>query len=229
MKTNPIFRQLTVGLLCFALVSCATDQQRTVTGGTVIGSALGAVFGGALGLGLAALQPNLSKEERTKLVVGAAIAGAAIGGVKGHQWGKRVALKKERYANREDYMIASIKQASQVQHDAARENVVLKRDVAKLRQSEKTLKIQIAQHGANRQQLKSLRTDIGRRQRDVTTKIGIVDDEIIMQRRTANRESSGDPKHAAVLREKVEGLKREKQQMEQNNRDLGAIRNRIST
>ncbi|MEI7775487.1 MAG: hypothetical protein WCK17_12015 [Verrucomicrobiota bacterium] len=117
-------------------------------------------------------------------------------------------------------MTASIRQASQVQRDAVQENASLKSDIAQLRGSEKTLK--------NQQEKASMCSRIDTRRQDVAAKIGIVGDEIQMQSQIAIKESSSDPKRVAQLREQIKALKGEKQQMEQFNRELKAVRNRIS-
>ena len=122
-------------LLCILLCGCATDAQRTRTQGTTAGAVLGALIGAAI----------------TGDASGAA-AGAALGGGAGALVGNQVALKKERYAKREDALRASAAKAQQLAQQTRAQNEQLTVDVARLERTIQDLRTRKISAQERRQQ-----------------------------------------------------------------------------
>src|SRR5262249_40287738 len=152
-------------LLCLALAGCETDQQRTKTQGTVFGAAIGSALGAGLGAATGALTGN-SQNIVSGAIIGG-ITGATLGGVAGYQWGTRVAYKKEQYKNSEDRLRLNISRASEVGATAARENDILRRQIASLNEQLRQLSAKSAAGYNDRQARNALAISVEQRHHDV--------------------------------------------------------------
>ena len=109
----------------FLQSGCAmNDRQATQAGGT----ALGALGGAVLGVGVAALMGG-----NRDAMVRAAIVGGTIGGKLGYDWGTRVADRKAHYVRAEQWLDHEIGLARQANNRALAYNQSLQRQVAAAR------------------------------------------------------------------------------------------------
>lgn len=214
-------------VLCFQLAflsGCATDQQRTVTGGTVIGAVGGAVVGGLLG-GLAGALTGADRNTMSRYIAAGAVAGMVAGGVAGYRWGKAKARRKADYARTEDYLGACINDAQSLRVSAQNENAKLRRDVQNVSQQTNVLVARYNQRQASQQQLITMHNNIARRRSVVGQQSQRVADEIAVQRSALQQAGAGQ--QTAQLQGEINALSQQKQELEQHNRELASISGRL--
>jgi hypothetical protein len=221
---RPFISFLLIALLC----GCANDQQRTVTGGTAIGTLAGAIIGGGLGALAGALSGN--SDNASRYALGGAAIGAAAGGAIGYGWGKAKARRKAEYARTEDYLNACISDARALRQKAETENVRLNKQIAQLRQESQNLAVSYRKNQATRAQLLAEGSNINRRRADLQQKIQRVSDELVLQQQVLSQESQiGDTSpRLNELRAEIRGLSMQKTELEARNRELASISNRMS-
>lgn len=100
------------------------DQTRTKTEGTLAGAGIGAL----LGAGIGALAGGGGRSIAT-----GALIGAAAGGVAGHEYGKKVAKKKQGYAASEERLRKAIGSTRSTRISAENYNSNLRRAIAQQR------------------------------------------------------------------------------------------------
>jgi hypothetical protein len=212
-------------LLCLALAGCETDQQRTVTQGTSLGAIGGALVGGLTGAAVGALTGN------TRNIVTGAVAGAVVGGVvggaAGYQWGKRVAFKKAQYATSEDRLNANIRRANAAREAAVRENQTLRGQIAKLNSEVKRISADAAAGNDDRLMRVSLTRSVNQQRQDVSVKIQDTGNEIADRTQALREDSNGNPQRVSALKSQIAGLKEQRAQMQQANRELESISSRV--
>jgi hypothetical protein len=211
--------------LAFAVSGCATDQQRTRTGGAVIGVIGGAVVGALGGAAFAVLTGN--RDDAARFIVAGTMAGAALGGRAGYRWGERVAYRKEQYKTSEDRMVANINRASEARVLTAQENKSLRGQIAELRGKLNELAANRAA-GRNDQAYRTrLVTFINQRHQDVAGKLQKIDAEITDRSQALADDRAASPQKAVELQARIAGLRAERSEMQQLNQQLAAIRPRI--
>ncbi len=201
---NKLKKHVTLGivsLICLNLVNCATDQQATKTGGTVIGAGLGAVIGGLAG-GLAAKMSG--GDVRQGVAIGVA-TGMVAGGIRGHQWGTAVAKKKEQYARTEDYLCDSIQDARILRKAAETENTRLVGELSRLRSKQDKLKAAYAHGQISQSQLRTEKNAIDAMVADAAKKVGRINEEIAIQ--TSARQQAGNDTSLAAKNASDEEVK----------------------
>ena len=155
------------------------------------------------------------------------MAGAALGGVAGFKWGERVAIKKERYKTSEERLTANIQRASEVRSAAAKENNNLRGQIAQLHDRLAQLSAKSAA-GNHDTQFRVTLVNFIDQQRQISARIiDSTGNEIADRTQALREDNNGNPQRVAELKAQIENLSAERAHMQQNNRELGAIRTRI--
>ena len=133
-------------LICLFMTSCTTPGGQPATKTYGVGTAMGAILGGAIGAGLGALSGD--KDGAVKgLIIGSA-AGALVGFGIAHQQ----ALKRDYYASRFDTVNSDLARARSNLSAARKNQSALESQLENARVSQATL-------SASQQSLKQVRSD----------------------------------------------------------------------
>ncbi len=161
-------------------------------------------------------------------VVGAAI-GAGFGAKAGNEHGRNVAQKKAAYARTEDRVDLRIERARSWRQAAQRENQNLRIQVAKLDQQSRQLRSQYQQKKATRNDLAALQSTTRRQRAELQQKLQTISSQITIQRQLlAQGQKAGNS--IATLQQlsgEISALAAEKAQLEERNRQLQQIDNRL--
>jgi gas vesicle protein len=184
-----------------ACANIADDRTRTQTEGTLVGTGIGAAIGAGIGAALGG---------RRGALAGAAI-GAGVGGMAGLAYGTSVANKKREYASEEEWLAACLAEAKTTNEQAAAYNNRLKNTLAGYNKSVSD---------------KNLAQNIKKDLKESGQVLAHLDHTISSQEKAiASTASNAQTKQ---IQTQVNELKKQKQLLEQNNRELAAISNRIA-
>ena len=225
MKNRILLRTTTVVVLC-AMMGCATDSQRTKTQGTAIGATGGAIVGGGLGFLTAVLKGD-TKHAGKYVAVGAG-AGAVAGGVIGYNWGKRVALRKEKYASEEDFLDASINNAQDCTVAAQRENMYLRQQVAALKDQTDGLLAQYHSGQVSRGDIEKAHQEIQRQKAAAQDQVAHIDQAIANAQNEKRQAQGGAADKLSSLDNEIAALKTQKTALSARVSDYAKISNRLA-
>lgn len=225
-------RRLLVSLISFSLVGCATDEQRTVTQGTVImgtgGLIAGAVIGGSLGL-LAGAVSGDSEVMARNAVQGAIIGGgigAVIGGTRGYQWGKAVVLKKEAYRNSEEWLNASIANTQQARSLADENNTKLRSNLDDLTDQTNQLIARYRAGQASQANIVSQRKKIASGQQTIQVGLANANQEVEVLKEV-REEPSLTPAQEAALAAEIQEWRETVAQLKESNKLYEKLNGRL--
>ncbi len=206
---------LAVGL-AVALTGCETmetmsDQDRTKAEGAGVGALVGAAVGYAV-----------SGDAK-----GAAI-GAAIGGAAGFAVGNEVAKRKQQYANDEDFLEAEIARTEGLNDDAREYHRKTKEEIAQLDKEVEKLR-------ASYKKGKASAKELNRKQKDLEQRIAKIDDkrEALKKEYQINQEvlkegSKGNDRYLAKLEKENAVLKEQIEKLRSDGEQLAQINERLS-
>jgi len=204
---------LTVALsLTGACANLSDDRTRTQAEGATMGGGGGALLGGILGAVI---------DGKDGAVKGALI-GATLGTFLGLAYGTSVANRKAEYATEEEWLNECLKEAQKVNQGAVVLNDRLKTTLAAYSQGSGSYAFNTDGQSDNKQASQALKRDL----KDGQEYYAFLDREI-----TSHQEViSSTPGYAQTknLRKQVDEMKKQKQLLEKNNRELAAINNRIA-
>ncbi|MDL2267276.1 hypothetical protein LJC46_04725 [Desulfovibrio sp. OttesenSCG-928-G15] len=213
---------LIVALGTSSLWGCANikdDKTRTKTEGTLVGGGLGA----AIGAGIGALVGG-----KKGALIGAGI-GTGVGAAVGFGVGTHIANKKAEYASEEDWLDACISEAQKSNEILKEHNRELSAELKTLEKQTAALQKSYASKKSTKAQLSAEKKKIDQRLKNSQQMASAANTEIQEQGKAlADARSSGKKAQAAKLEAQINSLKKQKQQLEDNNRKLTAMSSRLS-
>ena len=186
-----------------------TQAQGALTGAGG-GAALGAIIGGIIG-------------GRDGALKGAAI-GAGAGLFAGLAYGTSVANKKAAYASEEEWLSACLAEVQNANQQTAAYNSRLKASLASYKKEAGSTGYSFDQSGKSDQNQtnQALKRDV----KESGEMLALLDDRISSQERAIA--STGSNAQTQKIQKEIDELKKQKQVLEQQNRELAALSNRIA-
>ena len=205
-----------------ACANISNDSTRTKTEGTLAGAGIGAVLGAAIGAALGG---------RDGALKGAAI-GAGVGALSGFAYGTSVANKKADYASEEEWLSACLAETQNTNQQAAAYNSRLKTSLAGYQKGAAAGGTGYSFAGSD-QSGKSGKSDqkqvsqaVKRDLKESGEILAYLDQEISSQQQVVASAQSGA--QTKQLQKEIAEMEKQKKILEQQNRELAAISNRLA-
>ena len=209
---------LSITLITTALSGCATtDSGKTKTQGTVFGAGIGAGLGALLGAAVG------GKEGAAK----GALLGGALGAAGGFAYGNHVAGKKEKFANQEDYLNAVIAEAEKVNQETRQYNVSLRRDINKLEDETRHVKLAVSRGHANRSVLRKQIQKIEQEEIEAKEQLAKINRELGVQQQVlaeSEKERGSSQQQLQQIQQEIALLEENKRELEGNVESLASLR-----
>lgn len=205
MKT--LISRLTVSAILASMLAGCTNIKDDGTRTRTEGALAGAILGTALGAVIGAQSGNAAR---------GAMLGAALGGGAGLAYGNHVANKKANYASEEQWLDACITQARATNQRARNYNSNLSARISRLRNE-----IAAAKATGNQGVLREKKAEIINLQRETSSELKKVDNEINSQQNVLGQASSSG------LRQEVISLKGNRSAMSSNYDRLASLNSSI--
>jgi len=195
---------------------CASTQDGRTT--QAQGTGLGALAGGLLGAGIAAIGGGDSSD----IARGAAI-GAAAGGVAGFAWGTEIAKRKAKYASREAWMRAEIADAQATNQRIIAYNNELEARVARLESRAK-----IARANNDKAEIRSIKREIQSVSQEATNTRAGFDKKADYYSTVAKDKEAIGTGQASTLRELADSMQSNSHKVNATSRRLATLDNQLS-
>ncbi len=208
-------------ILCATLMTtgCANiqnDHTRTTTEGTLVGAGVGAGLGALIGE-----------------LAGSAGLGALIGGVvgagAGALVGKHIADSKAEYASQEEWLDACILQAQETNTQLIAQNAQLKAEIATLDKESSTLMAAYRRQEVSSQTLKSEKSKIDSRQKELQEMIASMEAEVNKQKTVVtDARTNNNTREADIIEHEIEKMEIQIAELKAETNKLANMSMRIS-
>ena len=197
-----------------ACANISDDRTRTQAEGGLAGAGIGGLLGAALGGAI---------DGRSGAVKGGLI-GAGVGTVAGLAYGTSVANKKAQYATEEEWLSACLAEVKNANQQAAAYNSRLQATLAGYRQGGASSGYDSTNPGTSgrNQNKKAVQSEL----KESGEMLAYLDRTISSQQQVVS--STGTSAQTKQLQQQINEMLKQKQLLEQQNRELAAISNRMA-
>lgn len=203
---------LCASIACSGCANIQDDGTRTRVEGLGAGAGIGALIGQVAGGSTAAT-----------------LLGTAIGGLIGLAVGDYIAIQKEDYASREEWLDACINRSLQVNEELVAHNEQLKKDMAELDKQSTALAASYKRNKANSDAMKAEYKKIDARKQEVDQLIAGIEGEIAQQKTVVDDARAEDNhREADIIETEIALMEKRIAELRQDSEKLASMSMRVS-